>query len=132
MLDNALKLPESLLKEAAKCAGNQGISVEQFIIWAIAEKIGILSQANVDPEYPHITYKRGASGKLTPIINNSGLRVQTLVIAHHNWNLSIAEISEEYDLKEELVTEALAFYQSHQEEIDNAIASEQGLELTNV
>jgi uncharacterized protein (DUF433 family) len=132
MLNNSLTLPEPLLKEAVKCAVNQGISVEQFIIWAIAEKIGVLTQPSIDLEYPHITYKRGASGKFTPIINNSGLRVQTLVIAHHNWNLSIHEIAQEYDLTEELVEEALAFYQTHQDEIAKAIASEQGLELTNV
>ena len=42
------------------------------------------------------------------------------------------EIAQEYNLTEELVTEALAFYQNHPEEIDKAIASEQGLELAHV
>jgi len=132
MLNNSLKLPETLFKEVAKCAVNQGISVEQFIIWAIAEKIGILSQPNVDSEYAHITYKRGASGRFTPVLNNSAIRVQTIVIAHFNWDLSVLEIAQEYNLTEELVTEALAFYQNHSEEIDKAIASEQGLELAHV
>lgn len=132
MLNNSLQLPEKLLKEVEKSALKQGISVEQFILWTLAEKVGVLSQSNTNSESPFISYKRGASGKLTPMINNSGIRVQTLVIAHYNWNLSMAEIAHEYNLTEALVKEALAFYQTHREEIDQMIASEQGLELANV
>jgi uncharacterized protein (DUF433 family) len=132
MSNNSLEIPEILLKEVEKSALKQGISVEQFILWTLAEKVGVLSQSNTNSESPFISYKRGASGKLTPMINNTGIRVQTLVIAHYNWNLSSAEIAQEYNLTEALVKEALAFYQIHREEIDQMIASEQGLELANV
>lgn len=129
MLTKSLQLPKTLLEEVEKFAINQGISVEQFILWTLAEKIGVLSQSKTDSEYPNIIYKQGISGKLTPILKNTGLRVQTLVIAHYNWNLSIVEISKEYDVTEALVQEALNFYQSHKEEIEKAISAEQGLEF---
>ncbi len=44
MLIDSLKLPKTLLKEVEKCALTQGISVEQFILWAVADKIGFLRQ----------------------------------------------------------------------------------------
>lgn len=132
MLTKSLQLPKTLLKEVEKLAVNQGISVEQFILWTLAEKIGVLSQSKTDSEYPNISYKQGISGKLTPILKNTGIRVQTLVIAHYNWNLSIVEIAQEYDLTEALVKEALNFYQIHKEEIEKAISAEQGLEFVNV
>jgi uncharacterized protein (DUF433 family) len=132
MLTNSLKLPKTLLEEVEKYALEQGISVEQFILWAIAEKIGVLGHYHNDSSYPNITYKKGVSGKSVPVINNSGIRVQTLVIANQTWKLSISEIAQEYDLTEELVKEALTFYENHQEEIEKAIASEQGLELSYV
>lgn len=132
MLTKSLQLPKTLLKEVEKLAVNQGISVEQFILWTLAEKIGVLSQSKTDSEYPNISYKPGISGKLTPVLKNTGIRVQTLVIAHYNWNLSMVEIAQEYDVTEALVKEALNFYQSHKEEIEKAISAEQGLELVNV
>lgn len=132
MLTKSLQLPKTLLKEVEKLAVNQGISVEQFILWTLAEKIGVLSQSKTDSEYPNISYKPGISGKLTPVLKNTGIRVQTLVIAHYNWNLSMVKIAQEYDVTEALVKEALNFYQSHKEEIEKAISAEQGLELVNV
>lgn len=132
MITNLLQLPEPLLKEVEKYARNQGISVEQFILRTLAEKIGVLNQQLTDESSPYIIYKQGASGKFTPVIKNSGVRVQAVVIAHHTWNLSIAEIASEYDLTEDLVKEALAFYQTHKAEIERAIAAEQGLELAHV
>jgi hypothetical protein len=45
MLTNSLKLPKILLQEVEKYAINQGISTEEFIIWAVAEKVGFLRQS---------------------------------------------------------------------------------------
>jgi hypothetical protein len=76
-----LKLPSELQKQVEKYAANQGISFEQFVIWAIAEKIGILSQPSNDLNFPNIIHQKGASGQSVPIIKNTGIRVQTIVIA---------------------------------------------------
>lgn len=132
MLSDSLKLPAKLQQAAEKCAARQGISLEQFIIWAIAEKVGVLSQPVEDFLFPNITYRRGAGGELTPILKFTGIRVQTLVIAHQQWGLSLAEIAIEYDLSEVQVHEALAFYETHKEEIEKAILAEKGLEENNV
>lgn len=59
-------------------------------------------------------------------------QMKITVIAHYNWNLSIVEMAQEYDLTEALVKEALNFSQSHKEEIEKAISAEQGLEFINV
>jgi len=132
MTYTSLKLPIQLQQKAAKCAASQGVSLEQFIIWAVAEKVGILSQPQEDAAFPNITYRRGASGESVPVLRGTGLRVQTLVIAAKKWGLSSSEIAAEYDLNEELVEEAIAFYAAYNEAIDNAIAAEETLESINV
>lgn len=128
----SLTLPKSLLETVEKYAINQGVSIEQFILWAIAEKIGILSQSLINAEFPNITYFQGASGKISPVIKNTSMRVQTIIIAHYQWKLSISEIAEEYDLNKELIKEALKFYHINKTEIDQMIFAEQGLELAYV
>jgi uncharacterized protein (DUF433 family) len=80
-----------------------------------------------DPAFPGITYRQGASGQPSLIIRGTGIRVQAIVIAAHQWNLSIEELIEEYGLSEAQVREALAFYNAHQSEIDSAIATEEAL-----
>ena len=63
-----LKLPDRLYEEAAQYAETQGISLEQFIIGAIAEKVGMFRQPADDPAFPQITYRKGSSGQYTPIL----------------------------------------------------------------
>ncbi len=128
----SLNLPLQLQQEAERYASSQGISLEQFILWALAEKVGVLNQPVDDPAYPGITYRIGASGTRVPILLGTGLRVQTLVIASQQWRLSVPEIAGEYNLSEAQVHEALAFYAAHSQEVDKAISSEQALEVHHV
>ena len=123
-----LNLPIELKKEAEAWAENQKVSLNQFIMWAVAEKVGTLKQNLDDPLFPRITYRRGAAGMPKPMIRGTGLRVQTIVVAKQVWKLTVEQIAEEYDLSNTLVRQALDFYQSHQEEIDRAIAAEVNLE----
>jgi uncharacterized protein (DUF433 family) len=124
----ALSLPAQLKKEAEEWAARQGISLNQFILWAVAEKLGALRSNVDDPDYPHITYRRGASRRPTAVIGGTGIRVQTIVGAAKTWGMSPAEIAEQYDISESQVKEAQAFYIAHREEIDAAIESESSLE----
>ena len=122
-----LNLPTRLKQEAERWAASQGISLNQFILWAVAEKVGMLTHALDDPAFPHITYRRGATGQPVPVIRGTGIRVQTLVVASMEWGLSKAQIADEYDLTEMQVEEALAFYDAHRIEIDASIAAEQAV-----
>ena len=83
---------------------------------------------NDDRAFPQITYVRGASGKFTPVLRGTRLRVQTVAIAAQKWDLSPKEIANEYDISESQVNEALAFYEAHRQEIDASIAAEQLIE----
>jgi uncharacterized protein (DUF433 family) len=123
-----LNLPIQLKREAEQWAATQGISLNQFIMWAVAEKVGALRQHLDDPAFPQITYRRGAAGAPTPVLRGTGIRVQTVTVAAQQWKLTPKEIAEEYELTESQVHEALAFYEAHQAEIDAAIAAEQTLE----
>ena len=122
-----LNLPGQLKKEAEQFASEQGVSLNQFIMWAVAEKVGALSQTLDDPQFPQITYRRGAAGIPTPVLRGTSIRAQTIVVASQNWELSIEEIASEYDLTKFQVQETLDFYQAHQDEIDAAIATEEKL-----
>ena len=132
MASYSLNLPIQLRQEAERFAANQGISLEQFIIWALAEKVGVLNQPTDDPTFPSIVYRRGASGIRVPILQGTGLRIQTVIIASQQWGLSVPQIADEYNLSEAQVTEALAFYAVHNQEIDRAIAVEQAFESHHV
>lgn len=125
----ALNLPAALKRDAENLAKKQGVSLNQFILWSVAEKVGGLLQGLDDPNFPGITYRRGASGTLSPILRGTNLRVQTLVIASEE--RSIQEIAEDYDLTVSQVQEALDFYQSHRSEIDAQIKAESELEPMN-
>ena len=127
-----LSLPVQLQQEAEKLAALQGISLDGFILWAVAEKVATLNQRHDDPAFPQITYVRGASGKLTAVLHGTRLRVQTVVIAADKWALSPKEIANEYDISEAQVNEVLAFYAAHSQEIDASITAEQIIESANV
>jgi uncharacterized protein (DUF433 family) len=123
-----VNLPVQLKQEAEKWAAAQNVSFDQFIIWAVAEKVGALRQNLDDPTFPQITYQRGAAGIPTPMLRGRGLRVQTVAIAAQQWGLTPEQIAAEYDLTESQVSEVLAFYDAHRVEIDVAIAAEEKLE----
>jgi len=122
-----LNLPVGLKQTAEELAAAQGVSLNQFILWAVAEKVGTLLRRLDDPDFPHVTYRRGASGHPVPVIRGTGIRVQTLAIAHNEWGLTPSQIAADYDLEVTQVNDALDFYQSHQDEIDSSIAFEEEL-----
>lgn len=122
-----LNLPQQLKQEAEELARQQGVSLNQFILWATAEKVGALSAQLDDPSFPQITYRRGAAGVPTPVLRGSGLRVQTVALAAGQWGLSAAEIAAEYGLITRQIEEALAFAAAHPAEIEDALAQETAL-----
>ncbi len=122
----ALNLPNELKRDAENLAKKQGVSLNQFILWSVAEKVGGLMQGLDDPNFPAITYRRGASGAVSPILRGTGIRVQTIVLAAEDQ--SPAEIAEDYDLPKSQVQEALGFYEVHRAEIDAHIQAEAALE----
>jgi uncharacterized protein (DUF433 family) len=122
----ALNLPNDLKKDAERLAKEQGVSLNQFILWSVAEKVGELLQGLDDPNYPNITYRRGASGSLSPVLRGTGIRVQTIAIASQDNTPD--EIAEDYDLPLMQVKEALGFYKAHRVEIDAHIQVETALE----
>ncbi|MDQ2098670.1 MAG: DUF433 domain-containing protein [Tychonema bourrellyi B0820] len=131
MTSYRLNLPVKLQQEAEKLATLQGISLDRFILWAVAEKVATLNQRNDDAVFPQITYVRGASSELIPVLRGTRLRVQTVVIAAQKWDFSPNQIATEYDLSEVQVNEILAFYAAHSQEIDVSIAAEQIIEPDN-
>ncbi|MBK8933847.1 MAG: DUF433 domain-containing protein [Chloroflexi bacterium] len=123
----ALNLPQQLKQEAETWAQQQGVSLNQFILWATAEKVGALKQQLDDPQFPQITYRRGAAGIPMPVIRGTGIRVQAVAIAHEQWQMSAADIAAEYEVSVRQVEEALAFYAAHRSEIETHIAYEERL-----
>ena len=119
-----LNLPLDLKKEAENLAERQGISLNQFILWSVAEKVGELRQGLDDPQFPNITYRRGVSGYPVPVLRGTGIRVQSIAIAGHAWGMTTEQIAENYDQPKKQIKEALAFYNAHREEIDASIQYE--------
>ncbi len=56
-----LNLPADLHQSAARLAEQQGISLNQFILWSVAEKICELRRSLDDPAFPGVTYRGGAA-----------------------------------------------------------------------
>jgi uncharacterized protein (DUF433 family) len=105
---------------------NKVYPLNQFILWSVAENVGGLLQGLDDPNFPGITYRRGAAGGLSPILRGTGIRVQTIVMAAES--ASIPEIAEDYDLTEAQVREAQGYYEAHRVEIDAYIQAESQME----
>ena len=122
----ALNLPDDLKREAERLAKKQGVSLNQFILWSVAEKVGGLLQGLDDPNFPNITYRRGASGSISPVLRGTGIRVQTIALASQT--NTPAEIAEDYDLPPRQIQEALGFYKAHRAELDAHIQAEAALE----
>ena len=87
----------------------------------------MLKPGTDDPKFPEITYRRGASGSIAPVLRGSGLRVQTLVIDSKQ-EMPIERIAAEYDLEPSRVREALAFCAAHPAEIEAGMEAERKLE----
>jgi hypothetical protein len=78
----ALNLPNELKRDAERLAREQGVSLNQFILWSVAEKVGGLLQGlGSIPQYHHL-----AAAKLLPC-SCSGIRVQTIALASQNSTL---------------------------------------------
>ncbi|MBW4557001.1 MAG: DUF433 domain-containing protein [Trichormus sp. ATA11-4-KO1] len=122
----ALNLPEQLKHEIEQLAQSQGMSLDQFILWAVTEKVSTLKAS-----FPQIAYRQGAKGQLVPVIKGTGMRVQTVAVASQKWGMSSSQIANEYELTEAQVKEALSFYALNKGQIDAEIASEQSIEMAN-
>lgn len=125
----ALDLPEQLKEEAETYAAMQGVDLDHFILWALAEKVAALRVGIDDPEFPEITYRRGPSGAMTPLLRGTGIHVTTIIVAARQWGMTHEQIATEYVLTKRQVDAALAFYQAHAQEIDQAIAAQAALEV---
>ena len=128
----SLNLPVDLKQEAEQVAQQQGVSLNQLILWSLTEKVTALKGKLDDPNYPSITYKLDTENQLVPVIRSKGIRVQTIVIAFHHWKESAAEIAKQYDLPQSVVKEALSFYLVHKTALDALINDNNALEEEHV
>ncbi|MEH2088828.1 DUF433 domain-containing protein [Nostoc sp.] len=127
-----VNLPVQLQQEIEQWATSQGISLDEFILWAVAEKVASLRHQLNDPSFPLISYRIGSSGQKVPVVSGTGIRVQTLAIAAHQWGWSCEQIVQQYGITEAQINDALGFYTAHRTEIDEAIATEQAIETAGV
>ncbi len=123
----SLSLPIELKQDAERVATEQGVSLNQFILWAVAEKVGGLSRGLDDARFPQITYRRGAAGEPSAVIRGSGIRVRTLWAARTAWSEDPEELAREYGLRLDQVQEALAFAAAHQGEIERSLEADEVL-----
>jgi uncharacterized protein (DUF433 family) len=128
MTRTSLNLPLVLKEEAEQFADTQGVSLNQFIVWAVAEKVGSLKHRLDDPRFPRVAYRVGPAGRPEPVLRGTGIRVQTFVVAVQDWNMSPAQAAEDYGVTKAQVEEALSFYQEHRGEIEALLADEQHME----
>jgi len=124
----ALNLPVDLKREAEEMAKKQGVSLNQFIMWSVAEKVVSMRNELDDPKFPQITYRRGGSGIPRPVIRGTALHVQTVAVAVNKFKEKPEEFAENYGIEVNQVREALSFYDAHKEEIDANIEDEINLE----
>ena len=124
----ALNLPVDLKREAEETAKKQGVSLNQFIMWAVSEKVVSMRNQLDDPDFPQITYYRGASGSPTPVLRGTRIRVQTVAVAVKKHKKTPDTFAENYGVEIKQVREALAFYDVHKAEIDANIKYENDME----
>jgi len=127
-----LNLPVELKQAATQLAKQQGVSLNQFFLWSISEKVSELKTSLDDPEFPAITYRRGGSGIPTPVIRGTGVRVETIVVANQQFDQSVAKLAHEYSISKDAIDAALAYYQAHKQEIDALIQIELEIEASHV
>ena len=124
-----LSLPTQLKQEAETLAAQQGVSLNQFILWAVAEKVGALGQKLDDPAFPQITYRRGAARHPgAGAARHAAFRSSTMAGRAKAGGGRPPEIADEYEISEQAVHEGLAFYEAHRAEVDADLAAEQALE----
>ncbi len=123
----SLSLPTDLKQEAERLAGEQGVSLNQFILWAVAEKVGGLARGLDDSRFPLITYRKGAAGAPIAVVRGSGTRVRTLWAASTAWSWTPPEIAREYGLRLDQVEEALTFGEAHKAEFEADLSAEERL-----
>jgi uncharacterized protein (DUF433 family) len=123
-----LNLPLELKQEAEALAHEQGVSLNQFLMWTVSEKVAALRSRLNDPRFPLIVYQRGAAGAPVPVLARTRLRVQTLVAALDAWGYSPEQAAQEFNLTPAEVYQAQTFYQAHRAEIDAALQAEAALE----
>lgn len=116
----ALSLPVDLKQEAEQAAKEQGISLNQFILWSLADKVAQLRNNLAHTAFPSISIIKSASGQLVPVVSN-GVRVQTIVIASLVWKESVQVIAEQYNLPRKIVEEALKYYEANKRYVDMLI-----------
>lgn len=125
----ALNLPVDLKREAEEIASKQGVSLNQFIMWSVSEKVATMRNQLDDPRFPLITYVRGsASNHPLPMIRGTRIRVQTIAVAVNKLKEKPEELAEDYGIGITQVREALGFYDAHKEEIEENIKYEDELE----
>jgi uncharacterized protein (DUF433 family) len=121
-----LNLPVELKRAAEEAAREQGVSLNQLVLWSLAEKVSELRVAREgrlpavpDRRFPSISFRLGASGRLRPVVTGTGVFVKTLGTAHEAWGMSREEIQREYPgLTLQQVTEAIAYFEAHRSEIE--------------
>lgn len=101
-------------------ASYQGGSLNQFIMWSVSEKVASLREKLDAPKFPSITYRRGASGWVTPVLRGTGIRMQTIVVDTKT-GMEPEQIAAEYEIDVCRIREAQAFYAAHRIEIDAGI-----------
>ena len=119
----SLNLPIDLKQDAEQIAERQGVSLNQLILWSLAEKVTALKSKIDDPNFPDITYVLDSDNQPVPFVKGKGIRVQTLVIAFCEGKESAAEIARQYDLPQKTVKQVLAFYEAHKKSVDALIDS---------
>lgn len=126
----ALNLPIDLKQEAEQIAKKQGVSLNQFIMWSVSEKVATMRNQQLDdPKFPGITYIRGsASDYPLPMIRGTRIRAQTVAVAVNKLKEKPEEFAENYGIGIAQVREALGFYNAHKKEIEENINYEEKLE----
>lgn len=122
-----LDLPPELEQRLAKEAAQHGLSVEAMTLQLLAK----FFHPATDPTFPNVAYRQGASGQPVPVVAGTGIRIQTLAIALHQWGFTQEQLAEEYNLSILQIEDALAFYAANQAEIDGAMALEAAIEASH-
>ncbi|MFZ5819266.1 MAG: DUF433 domain-containing protein [Chloroflexota bacterium] len=123
----ALNLPIDLKREAEEVAKKQGISLNQFIMWSVSEKVATMRSQLDDPRFPLITYRRGGFGDWSPVIRGTAIHVKAIA-SWVKFGETPESVAKNYDLDIKQVQEAQAFYEAHKAEIDADLQEEEDLE----
>ncbi len=123
----ALNLPVDLKHEAEILAKRQGVSLNQFIMWAVSEKVSSMRNDMDDSRFPLITYRKGGSGDYRPVIRGTAIHVKTLIL-WIRFGEDPQKVADDYHLDIKQIQEAQAFYKAHKSEIESDIEEDNELE----